>query len=79
MYVCVCNAITDRQIEAAVADGVSSMAELQRELPVASCCGRCGDCARSCLNQALAQRWADEGFAASMPQTAVLGISAVSA
>ena len=53
MYVCICNGITDHQIRDAVADGATSMNDLQQNLGVASCCGRCSDCARGVHNQAL--------------------------
>ncbi|NYT48214.1 (2Fe-2S)-binding protein [Parapusillimonas granuli] len=49
MFICVCNAITERQVQAAVADGASSMADLQGQLGVASCCGCCADTAAEYL------------------------------
>ena len=45
MYVCVCNAITDREVRGAVALGARSLADLQASLGVATCCRRCADCA----------------------------------
>lgn len=57
MYVCICNAVTDKQIRKAVDNGhVECMASLQREMKVATCCGRCKDCARKVLNEALSER-----------------------
>ncbi len=41
MYVCVCHAISDRQIREVVDRGAGSLAEVQQHLPVASCCGSC--------------------------------------
>ena len=55
MYVCVCNSVTDGDIREAVEAGVCSMERLCSELKVASCCGRCRDCANQVLNQALAK------------------------
>lgn len=52
MYVCVCNGITDRQIRAAAARGVTSLQELQDELGVASQCGNCAEHALSTLVEA---------------------------
>lgn len=49
MFICVCNAITERQVQAAVADGASSMADLQGQLGVAACCGCCADTAAEYL------------------------------
>lgn len=52
MYVCVCGAVTERQIRRAVKGGVMSFEELCMELPVARCCGRCEPFARSVLADA---------------------------
>lgn len=51
MYVCVCNAVTERQIEQAVADGAKSVKDLNRLLGVGSECGSCVRCARECLSK----------------------------
>ena len=50
MYICNCNGITEREIRGAVALGCSSMSELQRDLGVATCCGKCLPDARRVLN-----------------------------
>jgi len=49
MYVCICNAVTDGDIREAYADGVRTMARLQDELGVATCCGCCEAEARDVL------------------------------
>ncbi len=49
MYVCVCQAVTERQVREAVAQGVTSMRGLREQLGVASECGRCARCARGIL------------------------------
>ena len=54
MYVCVCNAITDHEIRAAVDLGARSLADLSSTLGVATCCRRCADCARGVLDEHLA-------------------------
>ncbi|MET0660803.1 MAG: (2Fe-2S)-binding protein [Steroidobacteraceae bacterium] len=46
MYVCVCRAISERQIRESVHRGASSLEEVKRLLPVASCCGCCEETAR---------------------------------
>jgi bacterioferritin-associated ferredoxin len=53
MYVCICNAITDRDIREAARTGVDSMEALGDRLKVATCCGNCRDCAREVLREAL--------------------------
>jgi bacterioferritin-associated ferredoxin len=61
MYVCVCNAVTDGEIRSAVMLGVRSFADLSSLLGVATCCGRCTDCARSVLAESLAVECAHAG------------------
>jgi bacterioferritin-associated ferredoxin len=51
MYVCICNAITDKQIRQAARSGVSSLWELQKELGVASNCGKCRETAVDILRE----------------------------
>ncbi|MGH8679217.1 MAG: bacterioferritin-associated ferredoxin [Burkholderiales bacterium] len=54
MYVCLCNGITEGQIRDAVsAGGARSLPELRSNLGVASCCGRCADCAQQVLHETL--------------------------
>ncbi len=53
MIVCVCNNISDREIQQAVGLGVSSMEELRGDLGVATCCGQCFACAKDVLDEAL--------------------------
>ena len=50
MSVCVCNNISDREIRQAVDLGLTTMAELRRDLGVATCCGKCHTCAREVLS-----------------------------
>lgn len=45
MYVCVCNAVTDREIRAAVAGGARSVGDLSMLLGVGAGCGCCRDAA----------------------------------
>lgn len=53
MYVCVCKAVTERQIQAAARAGARTLHDLRRDLGVASECGRCARCARQVLREAL--------------------------
>ena len=50
MIVCVCNNISDREIRQAVDLGLSSIDELRRDLGVATCCGKCANCACEVMN-----------------------------
>ena len=51
MYICICNAITDKQIRRAAASGVDNLYELRERLGVASTCGSCADQAQSILSE----------------------------
>ena len=53
MIVCVCNNISDREIRQAADLGISSVAELHRELGVGTMCGKCVSYAREVLNEHL--------------------------
>jgi bacterioferritin-associated ferredoxin len=41
MYVCICKAVTEREIRSCLSEGADSMEGLQDRLGVATCCGRC--------------------------------------
>ncbi len=51
MYVCVCNAVTDREIRACAELGCTSVDDLRRHIGVASCCGRCAPVAEQVLRE----------------------------
>lgn len=55
MYVCICHAISDRQIREAVDRGASSLDEVQALLPVAGCCGSCENSAREIIDSLVEQ------------------------
>ncbi|GAA0719182.1 (2Fe-2S)-binding protein [Dokdonella soli] len=59
MYVCVCNAVTDRTIREAAGTGVHTFAELSRRTGCADCCGSCEDLAREIFDDALRSRVLD--------------------
>jgi bacterioferritin-associated ferredoxin len=56
MYVCVCHAVTDKDICKVVDRGACSLFDVQNELPVGSCCGRCEDTARNVVDEYLSTR-----------------------
>ena len=55
MYVCVCNAITDRQIRKAVESGARNVLDLQLQLGVATGCGSCFEAASDILRESRQQ------------------------
>lgn len=55
MIVCLCNRVSDRDIDRAVRDGTHCFERLMDETRVASCCGCCHDCAREVFDSAHAR------------------------
>jgi len=49
MFICVCNAITEKDVLAAVAGGARSVSDLRGQLGLASCCGACAEMAQEYL------------------------------
>jgi bacterioferritin-associated ferredoxin len=52
MYVCVCNAVTDRAVREAAAAGVRCLGELTMRTGCAGTCGSCADLAEQVLRDA---------------------------
>jgi bacterioferritin-associated ferredoxin len=46
MIVCICHRVSDRDIARAARDGCPSFDDLQVDIGVGTCCGKCHDCAR---------------------------------
>ena len=53
MYVCVCNAVTERQIKQAIYDGANTTQLLKQRLNVAMDCGTCDEHLETCLTETL--------------------------
>ena len=56
MYVCICNAVTEREIAQAAQEGACTVEHLEQLLLVATCCGKCRDKAAECLEKHRPQR-----------------------
>jgi bacterioferritin-associated ferredoxin len=52
LYICICNAITERQVKESARSGVQSIDELTATLGVGAGCGRCRECAIELLREA---------------------------
>ena len=61
MYVCICNSVTDRDIRKAAKNGVNTLEALSQQLKVATCCGRCADCAQDLLDAIENESYCDFG------------------
>ncbi|MER3546184.1 MAG: (2Fe-2S)-binding protein [Rhodanobacteraceae bacterium] len=55
MYVCICNAVTDRDIRNAAGEGVESFQQLQSRTGCGTCCGCCKEEASRLLTEACAE------------------------
>ncbi|MGR9074289.1 MAG: (2Fe-2S)-binding protein [Gammaproteobacteria bacterium] len=62
MYICVCKAVTDKQIKTAIANGACSHRQLVHCLGVARNCGKCSRDVRELLDEHAAN---DSSIAAS--------------
>ncbi|AIY63787.1 MAG: bacterioferritin-associated ferredoxin [Pseudoalteromonas spongiae] len=51
MYVCICHAVTEKQIKQAVTDGMDSMRDVRGCLGVGSQCGKCVCHAKDVITQ----------------------------
>jgi len=51
MYVCICNAVTERAVRECARKGACCIEDLTFHLGVAAGCGRCRDCAIEVLQQ----------------------------
>ncbi len=52
MYICICNKVTDHDIQQEIENGACSLECLQTRLKLGTCCGRCKDCAKRLVNDA---------------------------
>jgi bacterioferritin-associated ferredoxin len=51
LYICICNAVTDRQVQECARAGIASIEELTMHTGVGTCCGRCRDTATQLLER----------------------------
>jgi bacterioferritin-associated ferredoxin len=61
MIICICNRVSERDIDNAVIEGASSMCQLNERLRVGTGCGACVEHVRDCLNRCLADDLANMG------------------
>jgi len=67
MYVCICNAVTERQIRKCAHEGATTMADLREQLCVAGNCGKCAHHAKTILREV-------HGTPAAQARPAIAGI-----
>lgn len=55
MIVCVCANVSERQLRAVVADGATTLREVQRRCDAGAGCGACRDAIRACIRECRAE------------------------
>ena len=60
MYICVCTAVTERDIAVSIEAGASSFEEVQFATGVGTCCGQCSEYAREHVAQACTEYCAND-------------------
>lgn len=53
MYICVCNAVTESEIQQAIAEGAETVQDLRERLLVTGCCGTCLPSVQEFLEQSV--------------------------
>lgn len=53
MIVCLCNAVSDKDIYQAAMNGATSVEQLHDRLNTGTCCGICAESVSQCLNEAI--------------------------
>lgn len=55
MYICICNAITEREVRECAGSGACSVDDLASRLGLGAGCGRCRECAADMLKEITAK------------------------
>jgi bacterioferritin-associated ferredoxin len=62
MLVCVCNGISDKQIDSELTAGSSSFKEIKSELGIGNCCGQCVPFAKNMVNEKITAIQASQNY-----------------
>ena len=62
MYICICNAVTEREIRQCARLGACSLRDLRNELGVANTCGKCKHAAKAILRETRSDSSAGTGL-----------------
>lgn len=61
MYVCICNAVTDKQIRKAAREGCASLRTLSCQTGCSTTCGKCARMAREILDDEMRRMAVENG------------------
>ena len=76
MYICICNAITDKTINAAIDAGARTLRELSAQTGVATNCGKCATEAQRLLDLATTDQYKAAGSKAERISPPALSVVA---
>jgi bacterioferritin-associated ferredoxin len=65
LYICICNAVTQKAVEQCAREGARSVDDLTARLGVGAGCGRCRECAMEILGDLCAGRREAQGTLAA--------------
>ena len=74
MYVCICNAVTDKQIRQAAREGCCSLRDLSCRTGCATTCGKCARMAREILDSEMHRMAADSMENDAVPADASIAL-----
>lgn len=63
MLVCVCNGISDRDIDNALKEGASSFSDMRKSLGLGACCGQCASFAKDMISDKIAEAQTSSNYA----------------
>jgi bacterioferritin-associated ferredoxin len=62
MLVCVCNAISDKDIDSAIHEGATECKKIRTSLGIGSCCGQCTSFAKELISEKISESQAVAGM-----------------
>lgn len=54
MLVCVCNGVSDKDIDAAIHEGATECRQIRKSLSIGKCCGQCTSYAKDLISDKMA-------------------------
>jgi bacterioferritin-associated ferredoxin len=51
MYICICNQVTEAQLQAEMERGANTVRKLRESVGVTNQCGKCGTCVKACVKE----------------------------
>jgi bacterioferritin-associated ferredoxin len=62
MLVCLCNGISDKQIDSALSEGASNFKDIKSSLGIGNCCGQCVPFAKEMVSEKITEIQSAQSF-----------------